>query len=270
MRAMAIRTLALGCAGIVAALWPAGHAVLAQDQPMPRLQGYAELESLPDWAGVWSPDWAYLFGTEGRTPAKPVLTPSAQARLDAFRKREAVEGVDQLKAAQCVPPGMPGIMRMPYPIEFVMSPGRVTIFIETYSQARRIYTDGRPLPEDPDFLFNGTSSGRWEGDTLIVDTVGFSPLTDIDRGIGHSEQMRMTERIWLAEPDVLRIEATITDPEVLAQPLVQQLAFVRKRDWEMREYVCAENNRLTSEEGGANIDLGLDDEGDPFGPPPAE
>lgn len=237
---------------------------------MPRLQGYAELDELPDWAGVWSPDWAYLFGTEGRTPAKPVLTPDAQARLDAFRKMEEEQGVDQLKAAQCIPPGMPGIMRMPYPIEFIMSPGRVTIFIETYSQARRIYTDGRPLPEDPDFLFNGTSSGRWEGDTLIVETVGFSPVTQIDRGIDHSEQMRITERIWLAEPDVLRIETTITDPEVLAEPLVQQLAFVRKPDWEMREYVCAENNRLTSEEGGANIDLGLDDEDDPFGPLPPE
>src|SRR5690606_27625261 len=139
---------------------------------------------------------------------------------------------------------------------------------ETYSQARRIYTDGRALPEDPDFLFNGTSVGRWDGDTLLVDTVGFSPVTVISAGIPHGEKMHIHERIWLEAPDVLRIETTITDPDVLTEPFVQQLAFRKQPDWDIREYVCEENNRLVADEGGANVDLGLDDEGDPFGPPP--
>jgi hypothetical protein len=245
-------------------------AALAQDAAIPRADGYAEIEQLPDFTGVWNPDWSLLFGANGRRAAEPKLTPPAQEKLDAFRARQAEEGVDQSKQVNCVPPGMPGIMRQPYPIEFLFTPGRVTIFAETYSQARRIYTDGRALPDDPDLLFNGSSVGRWDGDTLLVDTVGFSPVTEIAAGIPHSDQMKVHERMWLESPDVLRIETTITDPEVLAEPFVQQLAFRKQPDWEIREYVCEENNRLVSENGGANVDLGLDDEGDPFGPPPTD
>ena len=254
-----------------AALLAMAGAGAAQDAAIPRADGYAELERLPDFSGVWNPDWSLLFASGGgRQPVQPQLTPAAQEKLDAFRAQQAAEGVDQSAQVHCLPPGMPGIMRQPYPIEFLFTPGRVTIFAETYSQARRIYTDGRPLPEDPDFFFNGTSVGRWDGDTLLVDTVGFSPLTMIAPGIGHGEKMRIHEKIWLESPDVLRIETTITDPDVLTEPFVQQLAFKRQPDWTIREYVCEENNRLVDDDNGANIDLGLDDEGDPFGPPPEE
>lgn len=242
-------------------------AAIAQDAAIPRADGHAEIEQLPDFTGVWNPDWSLLFGANGRRAAEPELTPAAQEKFDAFRARQAEEGVDQSRQVHCVPPGMPGIMRQPYPIEFLFTPGRVTIFAETYSQARRIYTDGRALPDDPDLLFNGSSVGRWDGDTLLVDTVGFSPVTEIAAGIPHSDKMKISERMWLESPDVLRIETTITDPEVLAEPFVEQLAFRKQPDWEIREYVCQENNRLVSEDGGANVDLGLDDEGDPFGPP---
>ena len=248
-----------------------GAAGFAQDAAVPRAHGYAELEGLPDWSGVWNPDWSLLFGGgAGGPPAQPKLTQPAQARLDAFRALQAAEGVDQTAQIKCIPPGMPGIMRQPYPLEVLFTPGRVTIFAETYSQARRIYTDGRPLPEDPDFLFNGSSVGHWEGDTLHVDTVGFSPLTVISAGIPHGETMHIKERIWLERPDVLMIETTITDPDVLTEPYVQRMAYRRQPGWEIREYVCEENNRLTTGEDGANIDLGLDEEEDPFGAPAGE
>ena len=271
-----ITTRAAGAAFLLAAC--AASPAIAQDGTADapfaaaRAAGYAAVTAWPDFTGVWNPDWSLLFGSNGRKPVEPVLTPTAQARLDAFLEKQKVEGVDQSAQVHCIPPGMPGIMRQPYPIEFLFSPGRVTIFTETYSQARRIYVDGRGLPEDPDFLFNGNSVGRWDGDVLVVESTGFSPLTRIAPGIDHSEQMRLVEKIWLEGPDVLRIETTITDPEVLAEPLVQQLAFKREPTWDIREYVCAENNRLVDDPGGANIDLGLDEEGsedDPFGPPPA-
>jgi hypothetical protein len=250
----------------------AGEAAAAQ-APAPRAHGYSELERLPDWSGVWAPDWSLLFGGgAGGPPAQPQLTPAAQARLDAFRKNQAEHGVDQFAQAHCIPPGMPGIMRQPYPIELLFTPGRVTLFAETYSQARRIYTDGRPLPEDPDPYFNGNSVGRWDGDMLLVETTGFSEYAgDIGAGIPHGPNMKIAERIWLDKPDVLRIETTITDPDVLTAPYVTQLAFRREADWEIREYVCEENNRLTSgSEGGSNIDLGLDGEEDPFAEPAGE
>lgn len=265
--AFVARALAGGAALAMAVSAP------AQDAPIPRGDGYAELEQLPDFSGVWNPDWSLLFGGAGggRTRVEPKLTPPAQERFDAFRAKQEAEGVSQEAQINCMPPGMPAIMSQPYPVEFLFTPGRVTIFAETYSQARRIYTDGRALPDDPDELFNGTSVGRWDGDTLLVETVGFSPLTSIAAGIAHSGQMRIHERIWLEQPDVLRIETTITDPEVLAEPLVQQLAFRKQPDWDIREYVCQENNRLTADEGGANIDLDLEfDPDDPFGPPPEE
>ena len=244
----------------------------AQAGPVPRADGYAELERLPDWSGVWAPDWSLLFGGGAAgPPAQPQLTPAATERQAAFRAKQQAEGVDQYAQAHCIPPGMPGIMRQPYPIEVLFTPGRVTIFAETYSQARRIYTDGRPLPEDPDPFFNGNSVGRWDGDALLVETVGFSEFAgDIGAGIPHGPNMKIAERIWLDKPGVLRIETTITDPDVLTAPYVTQLAFRKEADWQIREYVCEENNRLTSgEEGGSNIDLGLDEE-DPFAEPAGE
>lgn len=236
----------------------------AQQYQPPRASGYADVAKLPDWSGVWATDWSNLFGNRA---VEPKLTPKAKEQLDAFREKERVEGVSQEAQVHCMPSGMPGIMRQPYPIEILFSPGRVTIFAETYSQARRIYTDGSPLPEDPDLLFNGSSVGRWEGDTLYVDTVGFSPQTNIIAGIPHRGDTRIREKIWMDSPGKLLIETTITNPEIFAEPYVSVQGYRLEKDWKIREYTCAENNRLISGEGGANVDLGFDVlDDDPFAP----
>ncbi len=268
----AVTRLALLAAGLACAA-TAQSAVAQEGGFSPhRAEHYAAVTSWPDFTGVWSPDWSILFGRDGRIPATPVLTPEAQAALDVFRERQAREGVDQFMQMHCIPPGMPGIMRQPYPVEFLFSSGRVTIFAETYTQARRIYVDpARDLPADPDPLFNGTSVGFWDGDMLVVDSVGFNPYVTFMAGVTPSEQMRIHEHFWLESDDVLMLETTITDPATLAEPFVQRLAFRRQRDWEIREYVCNENNRLVDGENGANVDLGLDGDGsDPFGAPPGE
>jgi len=245
---------------VVGALLALAAPGIAQGEHSSTHQTYSELSNLPDFSGVWT-------GASGRAPVNPVLTPAAQTGLDAFRAKQEAEGVAQEAQIRCLPPGMPNIMRQPYPHEFLFTPGRVTILTETYTQARRIYTDGRELPDDPDFLFNGTSVGRWEGQTLVVDTVGFSPLVTYLAGVTHGEQMRIQERMWLEQPDLMVIETTITDPGVLAEPLVTRASYRREPTWEIREYVCEENNRLTADEGGANLDLDFDPD-DPFGPPP--
>ena len=125
------------------------------------------------------------------------LTPEYEAKRRAYQA-SAPEDSD---TANCLPPGMPGIMTQPYPMEFLMTPGKVTIVIEAYTQVRHIYTDGRKLPEDPDPKFFGTSVGRWEGDTLVVETVGFSPSTNLRAEFRHSDKMRIVERFRLADPD---------------------------------------------------------------------
>jgi hypothetical protein len=151
---------------------------------------------------------------------------------------------------------MPGIMGQPYPMEFLLTPGKVTIVIEAYTQVRHIYTDGRTLPEDPDLKFHGTSVGRWEGNTLVVESVGFSPLTQIERGVPHSGSMRIVERFRLTEPDMMAIETTITDPKALTAPYTTTRTLKRYRNWTIAEYICEENNRnFVDEKGKAGIIL---------------
>jgi hypothetical protein len=153
---------------------------------------------------------------------------------------------------------MPGIMTQPYPMEFLLTPGKVTIIIEAYTQVRHIYTDGRKLPEDPDPKFFGTSIGRWEGDTLVVETVGFSPITTIAAGVPHSDKMKIVERFRLADPDNMSIETTITDPVVLSAPYTTTANLRRHREWTITEYICEENNRNSVDSTGkAGIDITL-------------
>ena len=151
---------------------------------------------------------------------------------------------------------MPGIMGQPYPMEFLLTPGQVTIVIEAYNQIRHIYTDGRPLPEDPDPTFYGTSVGHWEGDTLVAETVGFA---QVPRGITfpYSGKMKIVERFRLTAPDTMSIETTIMDPEALTTPYsMGARTLTRHRNWTLAEYICEENNRnFVDEKGKAGINL---------------
>lgn len=256
MRALACGTVT----GALLAMAPAASAQAGATETFSpdRATAYREVEQLPDWQGIWYPDWTLLFG--GRAAARPVLTPAAQEAYDAYQTSIRENGPNQEAQALCLPPGIPGVMQQPYPIEILFSPGRVTILTEAYAQARRIYTDGRPLPEDFDLFYNGNSVGYWDGDMLVIDTIGLSPRTNIVAGIPHTEASRVHEHIWLQAPGQLIVEFTITNPEVLEQPLVTRVAYRLDNEFPIREYVCSENNRLTmGDEGeGANIDLGFD------------
>jgi hypothetical protein len=160
--------------------------------------------------------------------------------------------------ANCLPPGMPGIMGQPYPMEFLLTPGKVTIVIEAYTQVRHIYTDGRALPQDPDPKFFGTSIGRWEGDTLVAETVGFSDHVQHARGVPHGDKMKIVERFRLTDPDTMSIETTVSDPDVLATPYTTTATLRRHRNWTISEYICEENNRNSVDPNGkAGIDVTL-------------
>lgn len=236
----------------LAAMAPAALAqgptpVSSQDQD--RRSQYASLADLPDWSGVWSPDWGL---TDRNRQRAPQYTSHAAEVVEAFRQGQERGENLQGQVANCVPPGVPNVMTQPYPIEFTVMPGAVYIILETYSQVRRVYTDGRALPDDPDPYFNGHSIGRWDGHTLMVETTGLNPRNELVPGVHATEQTRLLERIWLEAPDHMVIETTITDPALFVEPFVNRAAFARKHDWEMREYVCSENNK---------------DAADPFGRP---
>ena len=222
---------------------------------------YAELAKWPDWNGAWEPMRLARPGAGGPPPAPPKLTPKYAEQYAAFqeknRKTPGINFVTQV--ANCLPPGVPGSMQQPYPMEFLFTPGRVTIIIETYSMVRRIYLDGSAPPE-PDASYQGTSTGKWEGDTLVVETTAILPETSPVSGIiGHSEQMKVTERMRLVEPDVLEIQTTVEDPEVFLEPHTTTTRYLRHRDWKIMEYVCAQNNRDSVDEHG-NPGFNLDRE----------
>lgn len=209
---------------------------------------YASLDSLPDWGGAW-----FLSTERGRASQPPPKLKGPY--LAAYEKwRQEVKANDgQVAASQsnCMPPGMPVIMGVgQYPVEFFFTPGRVTMHFEAWMQWRNIYTDGRRHPADLDPTFQGDSIGHWEGDTLVVETVGVKEhlgLSPATRGPvpAHSAKLRILERIRLDPKDSnsLVVDMTLEDPEALAEPYKQRLAYRRDRNQELLEFVCAENDR---------------------------
>jgi hypothetical protein len=228
-------------------------------QAGPQGDTWESIAKLPDFGGLWE----VTFGGGPRGAGEPpAFTPDYAAKLKAYQDATARGEIEDGPTANCVPNGMPSIMTQPYPIEILFTPGKVTILIEAYAQWRQIFTDGREHPEDPDLTFNGHSIGHWEGDTLVVDTVGFTTDTSLGNlGMRHSDQMRIVERFRLAAPDRLEIETTITDAEALTRPWTRVSAYGRHRDWTLAEYVCQQNNRnFTTDDGKSGIDLSFEEQ----------
>jgi hypothetical protein len=256
---MSVRALCLS--GILAAGVLAAGIASAQTGNQGRT--WAQVAKLPDFTtGIWEIPLGGPRppGQRGPfvPPPPPQLTPAYAEKLKAYNDARAKGGEQDTPAANCVPPGMPEIMGQPYPIQIMFGPGQISIQAEAYQQIRHIYTDGRGHPDDPDDTYNGNSIGHWEGDTLVVDTVAFTPDTPLGQnyGLRHSEKMHIVERMRLTDPDTLQIVTTISDPEALLQPIVSTRTFKRHRDWTISEYVCEQNNRnLVDDSGRAGIVL---------------
>jgi len=207
---------------------------------------YAALDRLPDWGGVW-------VLTRGRpapgaaAPEQPRFKGEYLARYQAWQAEvRNNNGQVRKEVSNCMPPGMPNMMGTgQYPIEFLFTPGRVSTHHEAWMQTRTIFTDGRGHPDDLEAGIFGHSIGHWEGDTLVVDTVGIKTITELGAGMKHSDQLHITERIHLASNDANQLvdEMTIEDPQALEAPYHRTFTFKRERDWSLMEFVCAENDR---------------------------
>ncbi|MGA0934757.1 MAG: hypothetical protein ACO3R5_06475 [Pseudohongiellaceae bacterium] len=215
---------------------------------------YAPLDDLPDWRGLWFPNMGQVGGDE------PVLIGEAKATWEMHAARmEADPNYEVPETANnCEPDGFPYIMNFPYSIEFLFTPGKITVIQEALMQVRRIYTDGRPMPSldeiDPNYF--GYSRGHWEDDTLVVTTIGTQPGQRLGRaGIANSDMLTTTERIYLDPNDenILHLDYTFEDPNVLAQPWHLTYTFRRDRTWEQIEYICAQNNRHMLDENGQTL-----------------
>ena len=207
---------------------------------------YSALETLPDWGGIWTLNFSPP-AAGAAAPEKPALKGQYLKDYQAWQREvEAKGGLVTRQSSNCVPPGLPGIMNIfQYPMEFLFTPGKVTIHMEAWMQWRTVYTDARTHPSDWEPTFYGHSIGHWENATLVVDSVGIKTSVALGMGMKHSERLHIVERMHLAkdDPDTLVIETTLDDPLALDKPWHTRATYARSRQGELLEFICAENDR---------------------------
>ena len=200
---------------------------------LPAAQGVArESTGRADLSGIW------MRADLGRlAPGEPPpYTPEAQAKHEALRKRSGVD--DPL--ARCLAPGVPRIWTMPAPFKIIQLPNEVVFLFEMFSGVRVVPTDGRDDPDDEP-RFYGTSVGRWEGDTLVIEVSNFNDKTWLAQGATHhSDQLTVVERLRRTGPSTLTLEITVTDPVVFTKPWNIRHTFELRPGERIREYVCEE------------------------------
>jgi len=210
-----------------------------------------------DFDGVWLPDVKdqKRQETQNVPPWKPEIVPQIQRLVD-----EEKAGRPFLVFSHCLPHGMPSWMLITHnAFEWLTTPGRVTMIGEVDSnRMRRIYTDGRSHPEDPDLTMHGHSIGHWDGDVLVVDTTAVAPQAYIATteavGVPNNGDMHIVERLSLAKPNVLRDELEITAPKVLTAPWQTTRFFIRypDRHYEITEGECVQEDLVAGKDQFGN------------------
>jgi hypothetical protein len=247
-----------------------------QSKPAPRWpNGRPRFSSLPGDKAVWQPNGrplmadaesASLYGdNQGRgafagppIPGKPKESevPFQDWARELYKWREANLFEPHTR---CKPSGGTREFIVPGGIEFFDSPDLADIFIvdETSpSTYNVIYMDGRPHPKDLVPSYYGHSVGHWEGDTLVVDTVGFNERFWIDRqGIPHTEKMHLTQRLTRVDFDNIRIDITFDDPGAYTRPWTTGFWIKYTSDTEWDEAICQENNQASDLLIGAEVGL---------------
>ncbi|MBS0420095.1 MAG: hypothetical protein JSR66_20455 [Proteobacteria bacterium] len=223
----------------------------------PQPSEWAALAHLPDWSGVWTPT---LKDQDARMKSNPIPWNAAAAAQIA--KLVAAEKAGNPKGlfVNCLPESMPSWMLITHnAVEFLFTPGRVTLLGESDgNRLRRIYTDGRPHPADPDPTFHGHSIGHWEDKTLVVDTVGVLPETYIASseavGLPNNGDMHIVERIHLVGPDTLNDDLEISAPHVLTRTWKTKLILFRQRakKYDIVEGVCLQGNYSEGKDAAGN------------------
>ena len=176
-------------------------------------------------------------------PGKPVYKPELVAKVKDYDARQ----VEVDPAWYCNPPGVPRIYLHPFPMQIVVTPKELIMLFEYDHNVRHIYTDGRQHPKDLTATYMGDSIGHWEGDTFVIDTVGFNDKTWLDRaGHPHSDQLHVTERLHRTAADRLQIDFTIQDPVAYAMPFSSSMFFRGHPDWSLMEQVCEDNAAFLS------------------------
>jgi len=174
----------------------------------------------------------------GTKPGEEPLTPAGAAKF----KENASSGLD-FQAAYCLPHGMPTNLSV-LVFKMIQAPAETIVMPGTGDPARQIYTDGRSLPKDPEPNWTGYSAGTWQGDTLVVETVGVTTRAWLD-GFGHprSDAMRVTERYRRRDFGHIYAEFSLEDPKYYTRPFGFKTTLTLQPDTDGLEYVGTENGK---------------------------
>jgi hypothetical protein len=222
----------------------------------------------PDLSGVWqiepppSGEFERLYGPVGAgavagddardankyfynlfidfKPGEEPLRPEAVAQTLANRQNVIANS----PVSHCLPYGLPNRYFNARPFKIFQTPKVIVVYYELDGTFRQIYTDGRSLPADPFPSWMGYSTGKWEGDTLVVDTSGFNDKTWLDvRGHPHSESLRVEERFHRRDFGHMDIQATVYDPVMLTQPVTVKFTVLPMPNSDVLENFCMEGER---------------------------
>jgi hypothetical protein len=209
---------------------PGAEKLAGPSGPVPRTP-----DGKPDLSGVWErpfvPDMSKGIG---------------ELPYTAWAKANLVEEFDY--SAHCLPLGYTRSINSPMPMEIEQKPGRIVFLYEMNNTFHVVFTDGRGHPKDLEPTWNGHSIGRWEGDTLVVDTIGFNDKTRVDtEGHPHTTALHVVERFRRTDLGHISYEITIEDPGAYTKPWKNTRVFTLRPDWELMEYNCNENNKEVTE-----------------------
>jgi hypothetical protein len=227
--------------------------------PVPQLNGK------PDLSGIWQVEAeprapGGLFGIGESANSKyfrDILSDFAagEAPLTAegaeIFRRNGQAGLSGNPTVNCLPDGVPHADLLPEPFKIIQTPGVIVMLYEVETTFRQIFTDGRKPLVDPSPSWMGYSVGRWEGDTLVINTNGFNSLSWLDaRGHGHSEEMLVEERFHRRDFGHLDVTLTITDPKVFTKPITVKFVEALLPDTDLFEHYCLENERDAAHQPG--------------------
>jgi len=214
-------------------------------QAVQRVEALLQAErSRPRLAGIWrvqSPALALLTEDGAMPPLNAAGRKLLQERQQAMKAGRSVDPM-----GQCLPPGWPRALWVDAPFLLAQAPAKVTLYHQHRHLVRHVFLDGPlALPADAEPTWEGHSAGRWEGDTLVTETVGFKPKEAVRVDFGFfayiSPDSRVTERFTLLNSDEIFYEFTVSDPVAYTQPWKGELTFRRSPD-RIYEYACHEGN----------------------------
>lgn len=190
-----------------------------------------------DLSGIWMERQNTITFSSEEPPLLPWAEEKYKSVKPGYGPRGTPDSEDPI--LNCLPPGVPRIMLIPFPMQVIQIPGEVVMLFEYDHYIRHIYLDRREHLKELDLTWMGDSIGWWEGNTLVVDTAGLNDKTWLDQvGHPHSDHLHVVERIRRIDHDTLQDDVTIDDPKAFKKLWTGQQIFKLRPTWHLLEYVC--------------------------------